>query len=182
MGIIVVLNSSMGDKFLSSVTEHAYQDPMGVFTSGRSNFWARDLDAYNEQPFINRLLGCGFNFIRITNGAVVGTAERGIWAHNDFIQIVITYGYIGLIFYLINMLSMFRTLIGGRLPRLINVSLFMIWFFNAMFNMYFTYTCSMIALPVTYIACNIYREKHKKWFEMEKRFNNEEKLISSDDI
>lgn len=164
LGLFVIINSSMGDKFVNSLTEHAYLDPMGAFTSGRSNFWVKDINAFKEQTLINQLLGCGFNFIRITNGAVPGTEETGIWAHNDFIQIIITYGVMGLVIYLINMRIMFKKLINSRMPCLINIAIFMIWFFNAMFNMYFTYTCAMIALPITLIACGNYKQKYATWF------------------
>lgn len=164
-GVIVVMNSSMGDKFISSVTKKQYQDELGVFTSGRSNFWAKDINAFNEQDFVHRMLGCGLNFIRITNGAIPGTTDRGIWAHNDFIQIMISYGYMGLFIYLINMRAIFSKLLTRKLPMLASFSVFMIWFFNAMFNMYYTYICSMIALPITLMACEIYRNSNDKWFE-----------------
>lgn len=166
-GLAIVNNSAMGDKFTSSITEQAYRDSLGVFTSGRSNFWAKDIKAFKEQAPINRLLGCGYNFIRITNGAIPGTNAKGIWAHNDFIQIVITYGFTGLFLYLINMYIMFRELINSKTPLLVGLSVFLIWFFNAMFNMYFTYTCSMIALPITFMACDIYKKEHLKWFTKE---------------
>ena len=51
-----------------------------------------------------------------------------------------------------------------RLPLTVNLAIFMIWFFNAMFNMYFTYACSMIALPVVIMACEVYKLNHKTWF------------------
>ena len=154
----------MGAKFISSISEHAYLDPLDVFTSGRSNFWVKDVNAFFEQPLSKRLFGCGFNFVRIVNGAVPGTDARGIWAHNDFIQIIITYGFTGLLLYIMNMRIMFKKIMSSRAPLLINVSIFMIWFFNAMFNMYFTYICSMIALPITFMACEKYRKKHPMWF------------------
>lgn len=163
-GLIIIINSSMGAKFISSISEHAYQDPLGVFTSGRSNFWVRDLNAFMEQPLSKRFFGCGFNFIRIVNGAVPGTDERGIWAHNDFIQILITYGVMGLLLYIVNMRIMFKKLLNSKIPFLINIAIFMIWFFNAMFNMYFTYTCSMISLPIAFMACENYRQKYSTWF------------------
>lgn len=163
-GLIIIINSSMGAKFISSISEHAYQDPLGVFTSGRSNFWVKDLNAFMEQPLSKRFFGCGFNFIRIVNGAIPGTDERGIWAHNDFIQILITYGVMGLLLYIVNMRIMFKNLLNSKMPFLINIAIFMIWFFNAMFNMYFTYTCSMISLPIAIMAYENYRQKYSTWF------------------
>lgn len=163
-GLIIIINSSMGAKFISSISEHAYQDPLGVFTSGRSNFWVIDLNAFMEQPLSKRFFGCGFNFVRIVNGAVPGTDERGIWAHNDFIQILITYGFTGLLLYIMNMRIMFKKLLSSKMPFLINMAIFMIWFFNAMFNMYFTYTCSMISLPIAFMAYENYRQKYSTWF------------------
>lgn len=163
-GGIIVMNSSMGAKFLSSMMEHEYIDEAAVFTSGRSNFWTEDLEAFEKQSLKKQVLGCGLNFIRITNGAVPGTDIKGIWAHNDFIQIVITYGYVGLVLYLVSMRMIFTKFSRLRLPFTVNLAIFMIWFFNAMFNMYFTYACSMIALPVVIMACEVYRLNHKTWF------------------
>lgn len=164
IGGLIVVNTSMGDKFTSSITEQEYLDELGVFSSGRSNFWVKDLDAFNKQNFKNRMFGCGFNFIRIVNGAIPGTDKDGIWAHNDFIQIVITHGYVGLLVYLINMRTMFSRILTKRIPILIAFLLVLIWFFNAMFNMYYTYICSMIALPIVMFSCEIYKQENDKWF------------------
>ena len=155
----------MGEKIINSMTEREYQNPLSVFTNGRSDFWRRDIEAFQEQPIVNQMFGCGFNFVRIVNGAVVGTSERGIWAHNDFIQILATYGYTGLILYLINMRVMFKKMINHKIPFFIGAVLLMIWLFNAVFNMYFTYTCSMIALPISLMVCDIYKQNHERWFE-----------------
>lgn len=164
LGGLITVNTSMGDKFIDSITEQEYQDKLGVFSSGRSNFWIKDLDAFNEQDLNNRMFGCGLNFIRIVNGAKPGTKEDGIWAHNDFIQIVITYGYVGLLVYLINMKLMFSKILTPKTPKLVEFLLVLIWFFNAMFNMYYTYICSMIALPIVMLACEIYKQENAKWF------------------
>lgn len=165
IGFLIILNSPMGEKIINSMTEREYQNPLSVFTNGRSDFWRRDIEAFQEQPIVNQLFGCGFNFVRIVNGAVVGTSERGIWAHNDFIQILATYGYTGLILYLINMRVMFKKMINHKIPFFIGAVLLMIWLFNAVFNMYFTYTCSMIALPISLMVCDIYKQNHERWFE-----------------
>lgn len=163
--VLIIINSAMGNKFLSSVTEHAYQDPMGVFTSGRSNFWVKDLNAFNQESWVAHLIGCGFNFIRITNGAIVGTSETGIWAHNDFIQILITNGCIGLILYIYVIRRLFKTFSGYRVPIVARITIFISWFFNAMFNMYYTYTCSMLSLPLLMLACHMHMARREKWFE-----------------
>ena len=178
LGVIIVLNSSMGDKFISATTENEYLDPLAVFTSGRSNFWKTDLIAFNKQPVFNKLFGCGFNFIRITNGAILGTAETGIWAHNDFIQIVITFGFVGLALYLIIIRMLFKYLNKNKVPYTIGFLLLLSWFFNATFNMYYVYTCAMIALPLTILACDMYKDENKYWFKKEQDIQSEKKSVT----
>lgn len=151
--IAIVLNSSMGEKILDSFKASSYRTQLAVFTNGRATFWVRDINAYLDQPLFNRIFGCGYNFIRIVNGAIIGTSERGLWAHNDFLQVMITNGLFGLMIYLYTIVQMFKAYMDKRLPRIMRITIVLIWWFNAFFNMYFTYMCAMLSLPILLIAC-----------------------------
>lgn len=165
LGVLVVVNSSMGEKILDSFREVSYLTPAQVFTNGRSNFWVITLQAFWEQPIFNRLVGCGYNFVRVVNGAIIGTGEDGIWAHNDFIQVLATNGLFGLIIYICAMSVLFRTYMKESMPKTLKLVLVFIWFFNAFFNMYYVYICAMVSLPVLLLAselgCEARRQKNQ---------------------
>ena len=155
----VIAYSSMGDKIMRSFSEQAYMDSLQVFTSGRSKFWLRILDEYAKQPLTSKIFGCGFNFVREINGADLSKGESGIWAHNDFIQLLATNGIVGICIYMASIISLFKKCLQKRVPLILRNLPVLIWFFNAMFNMYYTYVCSMISLPIMILACDYaYRE------------------------
>lgn len=151
--VMVVLDSSMGQKIIDSFRTSTYRSQLSIFTNGRAVFWLRDLEAYLDQSTSKLLFGCGYNFIRIVNGAVLGTSERGLWAHNDFLQVLITNGLAGFLVYCYAIRKMFKCCLQKSLPKLMRAALVFIWFFNAFFNMYYTYMCAMLSLPILLIAC-----------------------------
>lgn len=151
--VMIILDSSMGQKIVDSFRTSTYRSQLSIFTNGRAVFWLRDLEAYLDQSTSKLLFGCGFNFIRIINGAVLGTSERGLWAHNDFLQVLITNGVVGFCVYCYAIRKMFRYYLPKQLPKIMRATLLFIWFFNAFFNMYFTYMCAMISLPILLVAC-----------------------------
>lgn len=71
-----------------------------------------------------------------------------IWAHNDFINLLMNFGYIGLILYLYVFLDFSLKILKEKEIRGIRkYSYFFIWLFNAMFNMVYTYIIATIAIP-----------------------------------
>lgn len=154
ISVIIVFSSAMGEKILSTFAPSSYLTPMQVFTNGRSNFWVVDLQAYARQPILNQLLGCGYNFIRITNGANLSAGSNGIWAHNDFLQVLITNGVFGLGIYFYAMGKLFRIFLNKKMSLMLRIAVVFIWFFNAFFNMYYVYTCAMLSYPVLLLAIN----------------------------
>lgn len=86
---LVVCASSVMNRFTSAVdytgnTLSKYYDFWGVVTSGRSVFWVDMMDAFWSTDLIHRLLGNGFHFVYTV---------RNFWAHNDFIQLLLTFGF-----------------------------------------------------------------------------------------
>lgn len=144
--IYILLNSAIGEKFVFALRENIYFDFWGTFTSSRSVFWKDDMVAFFKQPFVNQLLGSGFNFVYEVN---IESVEIAIWAHNDFIQILTTFGYVGLILYIVCFVKLFRSLKKTKVKnRFCFFAVLMVWIFNAFFNMFYTYFCSMICYPI----------------------------------
>lgn len=90
-------------------------------------------------------MGNGYNFIYDVNEIAI---DDRIWGHNDFINILLTYGYIGVYIYLYTFISMSKHILKkGKVSKIIIYGYYFIWLFNAMFNMVYTYICATFALP-----------------------------------
>ncbi len=103
-GIYLFLKSGLMTKFLDPNTYSKWTG-VDLFTNGRTIFWAIDLNAYGEGNLYRILLGNGFDFSYLTNLERYG---RSNWAHNDFIETLISVGFIGLCFYLFVLYRNFR--------------------------------------------------------------------------
>lgn len=131
----------------------------GTITSGRSLFWALDIDSFFSSGLINKLFGHGLNFIYELN------ATHGfdyIWAHNDFVQILVDFGIIGLLLYLKTFEVLFKSFDLNKKKLLLKVSIILIWLLNAFFNMFYTYFCTMICYPFLLITFSKEKNDLKK--------------------
>lgn len=146
--IPIVFMSNIGQRMINSVSDAAngYYGFWATITSGRSRFWTHDLQGFFDLSFINQLIGAGFNQVFIFNKEL-GTA---IWAHNDFLNILITNGYVGLFVYVFTVYRLFRFYCRSQadLKSHFLLIILSIWFFNAFFNMVYTYTCAAVALAI----------------------------------
>lgn len=172
MLIIAILNSAMVNKFNAvSYNKNSYFDYMGTITSGRSIFWKADIENFKSSGFINKMLGNGFNFIYKVNYKAFGGL---VWAHNDFIQCIVSHGIIGLIMYIYTLLSCILSIINAKKDKLIFTLAILVWLFNAFFNMFYTYFCSMLSFPFLLFAITDGMRK----FRITKKVKNEEDIKS----
>lgn len=141
---LMLVNSSMGQKIRFTLDESQYGDFWFRITSGRSVLWSDSLNAWNQRPVLNKLLGCDINFtFKITDK----------WAHNDFIEILCSFGIVGVVLYIALMLNMLKNSWKGIcLPWIIKASVITIWVFNAFFNMHYVYFCAMLSYPFLVLA------------------------------
>lgn len=143
---LILLNSSVMNKFAATTySNSSYFDLWGTITSGRSIFWVADLKSFFESSFFTKLFGQGFNSIYEINYKAFGGK---VWAHNDFIQCLISHGLIGLVLYITVMFKSFRTLKTSNASLFLCALVMVIWLFNAMFNMFYTYFCSILSFPI----------------------------------
>lgn len=157
LGTILFFNSSVGNKFIGLMDE-GYYGFWETFTSGRSGFWTADLKYYLDKPLLNIILGNGFNFSMDVNKVYVG---RPIWSHNDFIECLMCGGFLQLILYFISIHLCFRELKGNK-KKIVLFLTMLIWFFDAFFNMFYTYFCTnigflilMLFLDHSYLNCEV---------------------------
>lgn len=148
--LLIVISSSIMNRFKNSLdyagnTLSKYYDFWGVLTSGRSVFWVDMLDAYWNTDWIHKLLGNGFHFVYTV---------RNFWAHNDFIQLLLTFGIIGLLTYLWTIRRMINKILvhRNRYPHYIIWLMVLIWLINCFFNMFYVYMCALLPFPIMLIA------------------------------
>lgn len=157
--VVAVLNSSIMDKFVlvALSKETLYGNYWDAFTSGRSVFWQLNLEAFGQLPFWKQLIGNGLSF----SYEVTGTQYvKSIWSHNDYIHVIISYGWLGLGLYLycfFQITEQFRkTYLLKCLPYLGAVALCM---GNAFLNGLYFYSAAMLAIPFLLYAMSLDRSK-----------------------
>lgn len=165
--VVLLLMSVTGiaDKLNSTIyNENSYFDFWGTITNGRTVFWKWDLEAFFDLPFLQQFVGNGFNFVYEVNGAQMTV----IWAHNDFINLLMNFGYLGVIIYLWVYFKMVRAFWqkANQIPLFVKIMFHGAVFINSMANMSYTYLCAVIAYPLFLLVIS---EKYDGSVVMEKR-------------
>jgi hypothetical protein len=120
---------------------------LSAFTNARTVFWKWDMEAFFDLPVWQQFVGNGFNF---AFDVTKQHQDKAIWAHNDIINMLMNFGYIGAMIYiwayfkLTN--SFFKQL--PNVPVFVKVLFHGAVFLNSMMNMSYTYFCSVIAYPI----------------------------------
>ena len=142
--LFLIAKSSIGDKILFTLDENQYGDFWSRISSSRSVFWVKNLTAWNELPLLNKWLGCDIN---LTNKVA------GKWAHNDFIEILCSFGIVGVVQYISSMRRLLKKTWGScDVPMIIQIFAVTTWLFNAFFNMHYVYFCAMLSFPFLLFA------------------------------
>ena len=145
--LLAAMSSGIADKFTqvwkTGVTTDQF---LASFTNARTRFWRWDLEAFFALPFWQQFVGNGFDF------AYEVTDRHGvaIWAHNDIINILMNFGYIGVIIYLWAYFKLVRAFWPRRkaIPPAVKWLFHGAVFLNSMMNMSYTYFCAVIAYPL----------------------------------
>lgn len=158
VGIIFYQVAGISDKVTETTTwsSDMYFDYWATLTNGRSIFWEADLDAFANTSLIRKLFGNSFNYVYNVNNSAIGAL---IWAHNDFIQVLLTFGLFGVAFYIYSYVHLCRNVLfknKTKIPILVFLLFFFVWLVNAFFNMFYTYFCSCISYPFIAFALNRY--------------------------
>lgn len=152
-GIIVYGTSSLNEKVQYTMDESQYGDFMFRITSSRNLIWEAILNDYKDLDFMHQFFGSGFGY---TN-----SIAKGLYAHNDFIEILATHGVFGLILYLICFIMLFKTFFkGNKVPVLIIVLCVLSWLINANLNMFYWYICATLSFPYLLAAISCSNKKN----------------------
>ncbi len=148
-GILVVASvSGIMDKFLETqYDEKSFYDYWATITNGRSDFWVLMLESFFDIPVLQQFVGNGFNFVYdITEDYYT----NAMWAHNDIINILLNFGYIGVAIYFWAYATLVKAFWrrGNRVPKMVKFLFHAAVFINSMMNMSYTYMCAMISYPL----------------------------------
>lgn len=130
----------------SEQMSHSGMGVIGTLTSGRSEFWVYDLKAFFNLNILQQFVGNGFSFSYAVNLESVGNS---IFAHDDFINLLMESGYIGLFTYLVSISCVLKIAKNQSESRIIFFLIAFIWLFNATVNSFYPYASCVIALVFT---------------------------------
>lgn len=140
IGILVFFESSMFSKVVYTLDDTQYGDFWFRITSSRSVIWTNIINGYSGLDLVGKMFGGGFGFSN--------SVSNGHYSHNDFIEILAIHGIFGIALYLFSIFMLFKAFYNKKFSsKFITVLIFFVWLFNAMFNMFYTYTCTALSLP-----------------------------------
>ena len=143
--------------------QYAYAQEMGIsflttFTNGRDVLWAKDIADFVGNKFIFQFLGNGFDYVYVLNYSPVTNA--GVWAHNDFINILVCAGMLGLALYLLLLLRVYRS--GGKMGLINGVMIATYVLFPAFMNGFYTYYHYFSSVFLLMVAINNMTAKDRR--------------------
>ena len=145
--------TGIGSKFaysLSLLGSHDNEAFYAVFTNGRSDFWRIDIQAFLESPVLRKLFGNGFSYVYDINEATIGNR---IYAHNDWLNILLNFGIFGFIPYLLSYLTAWIRSVR-HCDLTLKILILMFYAFNAMFNMVYVYAAAVMSIGLVFIAAS----------------------------
>lgn len=149
---VIIMFTPIGTKMSSTLSGEGYYGYWATLTNGRSIFWVEDLEGFFNLSTIRKLVGNGANFVYDLNEN--GTAGRKLWAHNDFINILCTNGYLGLVLYFVTFFGFVKRQMKqvGSSKFIPMAAFYFICMFNAFFNMLYSYTSAVVGIPFVLYA------------------------------
>lgn len=159
------MNSSTYEKFiLAANNQYISTDRLEAVTSGRLTWWRLDIEAFFNLNLFNKIFGAGHDFVHYINKTQYGL---DIWTHNDFIQLLLATGIIGLVGYMVIILNLYYNLSKTReitpvkfMPEIVLIFIVSL----AMFNGFYLGAQNSICLILLIIIAsyNIKMEEERK--------------------
>lgn len=157
--VCVFPNTSMYQKFVDKLNNPYANDIWDGLTSGRSEFWKVDIECYLKKlNLFEKIFGYSFSLVKDVNYEATG---HRIWAHNDFINILIAGGGVGVVIYCYSFVYSLKT-ISKKVNKIFLV-LFVVGpaALNG-FYMYYGLVLSVIFIYIILSDLNDDRLKHNK--------------------
>ena len=119
MALVVVTGSMIGlFAFVNAKTEGyivtRFDEIEESGGSGREDIYSRVTKEFEEQGFLTKLVGCGINGVKKHYHVANDKDGRSYSAHNDFLEMLADFGYIGLFIYILIILNYFKDVFKCR--------------------------------------------------------------------
>lgn len=162
--ILILLNSNMVEKFswAGDWNPANMYDWINAVTSGRLHFWTVDLLEFAKSSWLEKLLGCGFDHVYLTNLKYV---NMKIWAHNDLIHLLLGSGVVSVFVYIAAWIRFARQYRNYIKSWLLRFCVFVYIVFPMMFNGVFIHTHYLMSIFVFAFFLSFEKEKrlHGVW-------------------
>ena len=162
-GFLYILTfTPMMDKIYASIQPNSVYDSLGMLTSGRSVFFKIDWDAFLRLPAWNQIVGDGIAYVHEVNAQYYNDP---IWAHNDYLNILLGNGYLGLIVYFAAFID-FCHKSFAKIKEYKNFyePMFLIaCFLNASLNGLYLYTPALLAMPLMLTAVTLSKKEKSEF-------------------
>lgn len=142
--IIIAKSTTLGAKMESvKWDENSLHNIYDTFSNGRFSPVFKGIDAFIEEPVLNKVFGNGWGYI-----------EEVLldWVFNDFIEICLIYGLIGLTLYIYCIKRSFNLLHYSKIPWYIKIIQLTLWFGMAFWGLYYRMPPTTIGVLLTIIA------------------------------
>jgi O-antigen ligase len=139
----------------SATNQYSSLNPVEAFTNGRTAFWAIDLQAYLQGNLFYKIFGHGFDYIYYINQTRYGLR---IWAHNDFINVLLCNGILGIITYFYSYICIFREA-WKNLKKLDAILLSLFLVIIALINGLFVYQHYLYSFIIIYVLATNFNSK-----------------------
>lgn len=156
IGTLIVMHSGMMKYFQPEQVGNF--DVIGSFTSGRTVFWAMDLEAFKNASIFRKIVGHGYNLVYYINKRAI---DAYIYAHNDFLNVLLANGILGLFIYLQTFVRfVIRTVKRQNINFRVLILVIIIFMFNAFFNGQYNYPAATLSMIFVFSALGRKGEKN----------------------
>ena len=166
-GVIILLSkTNIFLKFETTLTINNNRTLLSTFSNGRSDFWQLDFNAFKKYNIIHKLFGNGFDFVYNYN--YINYYGSKIWAHNDFINTLLSSGILGILLYLKSIIDCNKKYYKNTKNKMLTILIFMyfiwVWVINGLFALqHFFY--SYIILYIILSNDDIFKKDNKEKLE-----------------
>ena len=151
IAVPIILATPMGDKITSTMVATETRSFWFMVTSGRTDIWTACLETFRDENVIFKLVGGGLTHVQ---RLLVANGQPMLWAHNDYIHVLLTNGGIGLYVFILVVYQFIKkaniTRPAEKKSTFLLMVFFFIWIMNAFFNGSYVYVCAMFSLPFYY--------------------------------
>ena len=150
--VLVLPYTGMAKKFVETLNNPYAVDWLSGLTNFRSTLWEGDICRFMTEPMYYKLFGNGFSYTYELHNELYGMK---IWSHNDFFNLLIAVGVVGVICYLYILCSTIRRLHREHQSLFYTMLFSGMIFGTAFFNGFYLYIALVFAFTILAISPNI---------------------------